>query len=58
MKLADEKLAHDQLQYQDAPKDDPACSKCTQFVAPNASNIVANPINPNGWCVAFAPKGG
>jgi len=58
MKLADDKLAHELVQYQETPKDGAACSKCAQFVAPNACNIVASPINPNGWCVAFAPKEG
>ena len=57
-RLADEKLAHELVQYQETPKDGAMCSKCAQFVPPNACNIVASPINPNGWCVAFAPKEG
>jgi hypothetical protein len=56
--VADDKLAHDLVQYQEMPKDGAMCSKCAQFVAPNACNIVASPINPNGWCVAYAPKEG
>jgi hypothetical protein len=27
------------------------------FVAPNACKVVKGVISPNGWCVAFAPKG-
>lgn len=57
-KLAQEKLAHALVQYQDGPKDGVMCSKCAQFQAPNACVIVVSPINPNGWCVAFAPKEG
>ena len=55
---AQEKLAHDLVQYQDTPKDGNQCSKCAQFVEPKACNIVASPIAPTGWCVAFAPKEG
>lgn len=55
---ADEKLAHELVQYQEAPKDGAQCSKCAQFQPPAACAIVASPINPNGWCVAYAPKGG
>jgi hypothetical protein len=33
------------------------CSGCVNFVAPNACKVVKGVINPNGWCVAYAPKG-
>ena len=56
--VAQEKLAHELVQYQEMPKDGNMCSKCAQFQAPNACAIVAGPINPNGWCVAYAPKEG
>ncbi len=55
---ADEKLAHELVQYQEMPKDGAMCSKCAQYQAPGACAIVASPINPNGWCVAYAPKEG
>lgn len=52
------KLAQNIVQYQTTPKDGAMCSACVNFVAPNACKIVDGNINPNGWCVAFAPKGG
>ena len=51
-----DKLAQTVVQYQTMPKDGAKCSACVNFVAPNACKIVAGTINPNGWCVAFAPK--
>ncbi len=53
---AQEKLAQNIVQYQTTPKDGAECSKCVNFQPPNACAIVAGDINPNGWCVAFAPK--
>jgi hypothetical protein len=53
---ADEKLAQNIVQYQETPNDGKKCSDCVNFVAPNACKIVEGRINPNGWCVAFAPK--
>ena len=53
---AQEKIAQEQVQYQMTPKDGAKCSLCVNWVAPNACKIVAGTINPNGWCVAFAPK--
>ena len=55
---AQEKIAQAQVQYQTMPKDGAKCSACVNWVAPNACQIVAGTINPNGWCVAFAPKEG
>jgi hypothetical protein len=54
----DEKLAQNVVQYQTTPKDGAKCSTCVNFVAPNACKIVAGDINPEGWCVAYAPKEG
>ncbi len=51
-----QKLAQKVVQYQDHPKGDAQCSKCVNFIAPNACKIVAGTISPNGWCVASAPK--
>ncbi len=53
---AQEKLAQSIVQYQKQPKNGQMCSLCVNFVAPNACKIVAGDIDPNGWCVAFAPK--
>jgi len=54
---AQEKLAQNIVQYQETPKDGAMCSTCVNFVAPDACKIVEGKINPNGWCVAYAPKG-
>jgi hypothetical protein len=56
-RVAQTKVAQTAVQYQESPKDGNHCSICAQFVAPNACNLVAGTINPNGWCVLFAPKG-
>jgi hypothetical protein len=45
------------VQYQTSPKDGAQCSSCVNFVAPNACKVVSGTIVPNGWCVAYAPKG-
>ncbi len=54
----DEKIAQELVQYQNEPKDGQKCSMCAQWVDPNACKIVAGKINPNGYCVAYAPKEG
>jgi hypothetical protein len=53
---AQEKLAQNIVQYQETPKDGAKCSTCVNFVAPDACKIVEGKINPEGWCVAYAPK--
>jgi hypothetical protein len=57
-KLAQEKIAQNLVQYQTSPKDGAKCNLCVNWVEPNACKIVAGTINPEGWCVAFAPKSG
>ncbi len=54
----DQKLAQNLVQYQTSPKNGQECDKCVNWVNPNACKIVAGPISPKGWCVAFAPQGG
>lgn len=54
----DEKIAQELVQYQAQPKDGQQCSKCAQWVAPNACKIVAGVIAPTGYCVAYAPQEG
>lgn len=54
-----QKLAQSAVQYQNHPN--PAhpgqlCSVCVNYLAPNNCKLVQGPINPIGWCVAFAPK--
>lgn len=57
-RLAQEKIAQAQVQYQNTPKDAQQCDKCVNWEAPNACKIVAGTIAPQGWCIAFAPKSG
>jgi len=54
---SDSKVDQSVVQYQTSPKDGAQCSGCVNFVAPNACKVVKGTISPNGWCVAFAPKG-
>ena len=54
---ADSKVEQSVVQYQNAPKDGQKCSGCANFVAPNACKVVSGVISPEGWCVAYAPKG-
>ena len=54
---AQDKIAQAQVQYQTTPKDGNKCSTCVNFEdPPNACKIVAGTIDPNGWCIAYAPK--
>jgi hypothetical protein len=50
------KLAQSVVMYQDHPKGDQKCSICAHFIPPNACQIVAGDISPNGWCGVFTPK--
>ncbi len=54
---ADSKVEQSVVQYQGSPKDGQKCSGCANFVAPNACKVVQGNISPEGWCVAYAPKG-
>jgi hypothetical protein len=48
--------------YQDHPNEGLRCANCTAYVAPPAGqamgtcNVVAGPVSPNGWCMAFTAK--
>lgn len=53
---AQQKLAKAMIQYQDEPKDGQRCDACIHWQPPNACAIVEGPINPAGWCGAYAPK--
>ena len=53
---AQDKIAQDQVQYQKTPKDGNKCSMCVNWDPPNACKIVAGTIDPNGWCIAYAPR--
>jgi hypothetical protein len=53
---AQEKIDPKMVQYQTTPKDGNKCSTCVNFEAPSTCKIVSGTIDPNGWCIAFAPK--
>jgi hypothetical protein len=48
--------------YQDHPNDGNQCSNCVAFTPPpsgdayGACSIIAGPISPKGWCMAFSSK--
>jgi len=50
------------MQYQDHPKGDQECSTCLQFIPGKSASamgqckVVAGPISPKGWCIAYAKK--
>ena len=50
------------MKYQDHPKGNEDCSSCMQFIpgkSPTAMGeckVVAGPISPKGWCVAYVKK--
>ena len=54
--LAQAKVSHADSKYQDSPKNGQKCSTCVQFQPPSSCKIVADPINPNGWCQFYAAK--
>lgn len=53
---AQDKIPQAQVQYQPTPKDGNKCVACVNFEAPAGCKIVAGKIDPEGWCIAFAPK--
>jgi hypothetical protein len=48
--------------YQDHPNEGKHCANCTAFIPPAAGqtsgtcNILAGPVSPDGWCMAFTPR--
>lgn len=48
--------------YQDHPNEGDHCANCTAFIPPDKGGqfgkcrIVAGPISPDGWCMAFTRK--
>lgn len=49
----------EQADYQNEPKGDEQCSKCSMFVSPSyCTKVIALPddaISPQGWCKHFDP---
>jgi recombinational DNA repair protein RecR len=56
--LAQGKIDPAAVQYQPIPKDHNKCSTCVNFEAPDQCKIVSGKVQPDGWCVAFAPMDG
>ncbi|WP_143534081.1 twin-arginine translocation signal domain-containing protein [Rhizobium sullae] len=42
--------------YQDRPNKGRRCGGCTHFLEPNACEVVAGEISPNGWCRFHEPR--
>ena len=59
---AEAKGSKAQFKYQNTPKNGQTCVGCRFFVAgktPTAAGtctLVAGPISPKGWCIAWAKK--
>jgi len=51
-----QKLTRAEAKYQDLPHGQQRCSICLQFLPPGQCQLVAGPINPNGWCQFFAAR--
>ncbi len=57
------KASKQTMKYQDHPNNGQQCSGCIQFIpggSPKATGkckVVEGDISPNGWCIAYAPKG-
>lgn len=50
------KMPKDKVRYQESPKDGKKCSGCIQFIPEkNECKLIEGSINPNGWCMLFAP---
>ncbi|RWB02237.1 MAG: twin-arginine translocation signal domain-containing protein [Mesorhizobium sp.] len=41
--------------YQDSPNKGRRCGGCKHFLKPNACEIVAGEISPDGWCRFYEP---
>jgi len=54
--LAQAKASKEAMQYQDKPNADKRCSNCRSFLPPNGCAIIEGPINPSGYCLAWAKK--
>lgn len=60
--VAQAKGTKTQFKYQDHPNGKQACAGCSLFIAGKTATaagtckVVAGPISPKGWCVAYAAK--
>jgi len=51
-----QKTPQSSVSYQDKPNNGQKCADCNFFQAPNACQVVAGEISPNGWCKLFTKK--
>lgn len=42
--------------YQSSPNQGRRCGGCSHFLRPNACEIVAGEISPDGWCRFYEPR--
>ena len=43
-----------EAQYQDRPNGLERCGVCKHFISPNACEVVAGPVQSDGWCRFYA----
>lgn len=58
--FADALVSKDSVSYQTTPSDGQQCSACKNYIAGAAGadgscKVVAGPISPGGYCLAFSP---
>jgi hypothetical protein len=49
-----DKMAKQDVDYQDSPNSLQMCATCTLFDPPTSRKIVGGDVSPNGWCKDFA----
>jgi hypothetical protein len=49
-----DKMAKQDVDYQDSPKGLQMCSTCSLFDPPTSCKIVEGVVSPNGWCKNYA----
>ncbi len=59
---AQNKVSKEVMKYQDKPHDGQQCDTCMQYIpgssatAMGTCKVVAGPVSPHGWCVAYVKK--
>ena len=51
------KLSQQVVAYQTHPAGDKRCDRCTHFQPPSACQIVQGPVEPDGYCKFYTPRG-
>jgi hypothetical protein len=50
------KVPKQAVAYRDSPNGNQRCDNCAVFEPPNACQLVAGTVKPNGWCRIYRPK--